>query len=90
MISCVRMRSRRRRARATSDPSRGLGGAGRELPGHKGKRRTVYTSLPATHYSTEAVARLYQERWEIELGFRDIKSSLPAQRRYATQQDSGA
>jgi hypothetical protein len=31
---------------------------------------------PAEHDATEAVARLYQERWEIELGFRDIKSSL--------------
>ena len=43
---------------------------------HKGQRRTVYTSLPAEHYSSEAVAQLYRERWEIELGFRDIKSSL--------------
>lgn len=34
------------------------------------------TSLPANTYSTKAVARLYQERWEIELGFRDIKSSM--------------
>jgi len=43
---------------------------------HKGKRKTVYTSLPAARYDTDAVARLYQERWEIEVGFRDIKSSL--------------
>lgn len=43
---------------------------------YKGKRKTVFTSLPAAHYSTKAVARLYQERWEIEIGFRDIKSSL--------------
>lgn len=43
---------------------------------HKGKRRTVMTSLPAQRYDTEAVARLYRERWEIEVGFRDIKSSL--------------
>lgn len=43
---------------------------------HKGKRKTVFTSLPAERYSTKAVARLYQERWEIEIGFRDIKSSL--------------
>jgi len=41
----------------------------------QGKLKTVMTSLPASTYSTEAVARLYQERWEIELGFRDIKSS---------------
>lgn len=42
----------------------------------KGKMKTVYTSLPAAHYSTRDVARLYQQRWEIELGFRDIKSSM--------------
>lgn len=27
---------------------------------HKGQRRTVYTSLPAEHYSSEAVAQLYR------------------------------
>lgn len=27
------------------------------------KGRTVYTSLPAQHYNTEAVAPLYQEHW---------------------------
>lgn len=43
---------------------------------YHGKRKTVYTSLPAEHYDTEAIARLYKERWEIEVGFRDIKSSL--------------
>ncbi len=43
---------------------------------HKGKRKTVYTSLPATHYDTDAVSRLYKERWAIEVGFRDIKRSL--------------
>jgi len=42
----------------------------------QGKLKTVMTSLPANTYSTEAVAQLYQERWEIELGFRDIKSSM--------------
>ena len=42
----------------------------------KGKRRTVFTSLPAADYGTEAVAALYRERWEIEIGFRDIKSAL--------------
>jgi hypothetical protein len=41
-----------------------------------GKLKTVMTSLPAHSYSTKAVATLYQERWEIELGFRDIKSSM--------------
>lgn len=43
---------------------------------HQGKMKTVLTSLPATAYSTKAVAELYQERWEIELGFRDLKSSM--------------
>ena len=42
----------------------------------QGKVKTVMTSLPANIYSTEAVAKLYQERWEIEQGFRDIKSSM--------------
>ena len=43
---------------------------------HKSKRKTVFTSLPADTYSAKAVAQLYQERWEIEIGFRDIKSSM--------------
>lgn len=38
--------------------------------------KTVLTSLPAEVYSAKAIAKLYQERWEIELGFRDIKSSM--------------
>jgi hypothetical protein len=42
----------------------------------QGKVKTVMTSLPAKTYNTQAVAKLYQERWEIELGFRDIKSSM--------------
>lgn len=42
----------------------------------QGKLKTVMTSLPAKTYDTKAVAKLYQERWEIELGFRDIKSSM--------------
>lgn len=29
---------------------------------HKGKRRTVYTSLPVVHYPAKAIARLYRER----------------------------
>lgn len=41
-----------------------------------GKEKTVYTSLPYEQYSTDQVAGLYHERWEIELGFRDIKSSM--------------
>lgn len=32
--------------------------------------------LPTDVYSAKAIANLYQERWEIELGFRDIKSSM--------------
>jgi len=38
--------------------------------------KTVMTSLPVEQYTAEEVAQLYQERWEIELGFRDIKSSM--------------
>lgn len=42
----------------------------------QGKVNTVLTSLPADRHSAKAVAELYQERWEIELGFRDIKSPM--------------
>jgi hypothetical protein len=42
----------------------------------KGKTKTVFTSLPHARYSEIQVAKLYHERWEIELGFRDIKSSM--------------
>lgn len=42
----------------------------------EGKEKTVLTSLSAAQYSAEQVAALYHERWEIELGFRDIKSSM--------------
>jgi len=42
----------------------------------KGGMKTVLTSLPANRYSAKAIANLYKERWEIELGFRDIKSSM--------------
>ncbi len=38
--------------------------------------KTVFTSLPADTYEAKDIAGLYQERWEIELGFRDIKSSM--------------
>ncbi len=40
------------------------------------KEKTVFTSLPKEQYSAEDVAALYHERWEIELGYRDIKSSM--------------
>lgn len=43
-----------------------------------GKAKTVLTTLPANKYSAEKVAELYHHRWEIELGFRDIKSSMQA------------
>lgn len=42
----------------------------------QGKDKTVFTSLPAKQFSAKQVATLYHERWEIELGFRDIKSSM--------------
>ncbi|HAS8478134.1 TPA: IS4/IS5 family transposase, partial [Vibrio vulnificus] len=42
----------------------------------QGKQKTVFTSLPRTNYDAKAVAELYHERWEIELGYRDIKSSM--------------
>jgi len=42
----------------------------------KGKLKKCSPSLPADTYSAKAITQLYQERWEIELGFRDIKSSL--------------
>ena len=32
----------------------------------QGKVKTVMTSLPAETYNTKTVAKLYQERWEIE------------------------
>ena len=40
------------------------------------KLKTVFTSLPESQFSADQVAGLYMERWEIELGFRDIKSSM--------------
>lgn len=37
----------------------------------------MHTSpLPADHFEAKAVAALYHQRWQIELGFRDIKSSM--------------
>jgi hypothetical protein len=40
------------------------------------KEKTVFTSLPIARFSAQQIAGLYHERWEIELGFRDIKSSF--------------
>ncbi|WP_188708323.1 IS4 family transposase, partial [Neiella marina] len=40
------------------------------------QEKTVLTSLPVDKYSAHQVASLYHQRWEIELGFRDIKSSM--------------
>jgi len=42
----------------------------------KSGTKTVMTSLPPEQYSARQIGQLYQERWEIELGFRDIKSSM--------------
>lgn len=42
----------------------------------KSGMKTVMTSLPVEEYTAKQIAQLYQERWEIELGFRDIKSSM--------------
>lgn len=42
----------------------------------QGQAKTIFTSLPAAQFSAEQVATLYHERWEIELGFRDIKSAM--------------
>ncbi|WP_341272963.1 transposase [Xanthomonas oryzae] len=36
----------------------------------------LLTWLPEDRYRASAVAALYEERWEIELGFRDIKSTM--------------
>ncbi|WP_159990760.1 MULTISPECIES: IS4 family transposase, partial [unclassified Raoultella] len=41
-----------------------------------GVEKTVLTSLPADRFPAKAVAELYHSRWEIEVGFRNIKSSL--------------
>lgn len=38
--------------------------------------KTVMTSLPIERFSAHKISQLYKERWEIELGFRDIKSSM--------------
>ena len=41
-----------------------------------GVEKTVLTSLPAERYRAKDVAELYHSRWEIEVGFRNLKSSL--------------
>ncbi|MFH7572203.1 IS4 family transposase, partial [Pseudomonas syringae pv. tagetis] len=41
-----------------------------------GKVMSLLTSLSVESYDTAAVTKLYLERCEIELGFRDIKSSM--------------
>ena len=38
--------------------------------------REIATSLPVEKYSTEDIIALYHERWEIELGYREIKTTL--------------
>lgn len=38
--------------------------------------RELLTSLPAEQYRAEDIIALYHERWEVELGFREIKSAL--------------
>ncbi|MDE8601748.1 transposase [Marinomonas sp. RSW2] len=42
----------------------------------QGKAKTVLTSLPISDYPADKIALLYHQRWEIELGVRDIKSSM--------------
>ncbi len=41
-----------------------------------GVEKTVLTPLPADRYKAKEVAELYHSRWEIEVGFRNLKSSL--------------
>lgn len=41
-----------------------------------GAEKTVLTSLPSDRYKAKDVAELYHSRWEIEVGFRNLKSSL--------------
>ena len=36
----------------------------------------LYLPLPVARFSAAQVATLYHERWEIELGYRDIKSAM--------------
>ncbi|ENW9131363.1 transposase [Escherichia coli] len=41
-----------------------------------GVEKTVLISLPADRYKAKEVAEVYHSRWEIEIGFRNLKSSL--------------
>lgn len=41
-----------------------------------GVEKTVLTSLPADRYKAKEVEERYHSRWEIEVGFRNLKSSL--------------
>lgn len=41
-----------------------------------GVEKTVLTSLPADRFKAKEVAELYHSRWEIEVGFSNLKSSL--------------
>jgi len=52
-----------------------LGGARGQLPG-QGKLKQWCPRYPAVTHNAKDVARRFQERWEVELGFRDIKSSM--------------
>jgi IS4 transposase len=42
----------------------------------QGKAKTVLTSPPISNYPADKIAQWYHQRWEIELGFRDIKSFM--------------
>lgn len=42
----------------------------------KGKSVKLATNLPRDTYPTRAVIALYKERWEIELGYREAKTSM--------------
>ncbi|RYH31165.1 MAG: hypothetical protein EON54_21430 [Alcaligenaceae bacterium] len=41
-------------------------------------RRFITSLTDATRYPSRELAQLYAKRWEIELGFREIKQSLQA------------
>lgn len=46
--------------------------------GRDGKMRNLYlaTTLTDTEYPTQEIAKLYAERWKIEVKFRDIKTTM--------------
>ncbi|WP_432652298.1 transposase [Pseudoalteromonas luteoviolacea] len=39
--------------------------------------KLLAASLPREQYSRKGITALYHERWPIELGYRDIKKSMP-------------